>query len=233
MSKPSLPSKLAGAPNAGRVPESSARVALGWTAQSGRYTRGPEEEDARRMSVAAPPATASETEPLDALARDIEGRRIDPIVPTARRVADARRRGSRTETVICVVGEFKNGKSALINALLGSSVCPVDDDLATSAVTVVRYGDPASAEVHRREAGSVVVETIEPVAIADWAQETSDREVAATSISSTSASRARSSRRSDAGRHARGRWLERRPRCRDAGIPAVGRRPRLRDRCLG
>ena len=42
-------------------------------AQSGRYTRGPEEEDARRMSVAAPPATASETERLDALARDIEG----------------------------------------------------------------------------------------------------------------------------------------------------------------
>ena len=88
----------------------------------------------------------------------------------------ARRRASRTETVVCVVGEFKNGKSALINALLGWSVCPVDDDLATSAVTVVRYGDPASAEVHRREAGTrVVVESIEPVAIADWAQETSDR----------------------------------------------------------
>jgi hypothetical protein len=128
------------------------------------------------MSVAAPPATASETEPLDALARDIEGLADRSDRPDlARRVADARRRASRTETVICVVGEFKNGKSALINALLGSSVCPVDDDLATSAVTVVRYGDPASAEVHRREAGSVVVETIEPLAIADWAQETSDR----------------------------------------------------------
>jgi ribosome biogenesis GTPase A len=35
---------------------------------------------------------------------------------------------ARTETVVCVVGEFKKGKSALINALLGSPVCPVDDD---------------------------------------------------------------------------------------------------------
>ena len=48
---------------------------------------------------------------------------------------------------VIVVGEFKQGKSKLINALVGAPVCPVDDDVATSVPTVVRYGDPASAAV--------------------------------------------------------------------------------------
>jgi len=33
-------------------------------------------------------------------------------------------RRARTEQLVCVVGEFKTGKSALINALLGRMVCP-------------------------------------------------------------------------------------------------------------
>ncbi|MHC6593095.1 dynamin family protein [Arthrobacter sp. C152] len=48
---------------------------------------------------------------------------------------------------VIVVGEFKQGKSKLINALVNAPVCPVDDDIATSTPTVVRYGDPASAAV--------------------------------------------------------------------------------------
>src|SRR4051812_46616638 len=48
---------------------------------------------------------------------------------------------------VLVVGEFKQGKSRLINALVGSPVCPVDDDIATSVPTIVRYGDPAAAFV--------------------------------------------------------------------------------------
>ena len=46
-----------------------------------------------------------------------------------------------------VVGEFKQGKSKLINALVNAPVCPVDDDIATSVPTVVRHGDPASAAI--------------------------------------------------------------------------------------
>ncbi|TLM72853.1 dynamin family protein [Pseudarthrobacter sp. NamB4] len=46
---------------------------------------------------------------------------------------------------VIVAGEFKQGKSKFINALVGAPVCPVDDDIATSVPTVVRYGDPASA----------------------------------------------------------------------------------------
>ena len=61
---------------------------------------------------------------------------------------------------MCVVGEFKQGKSSLVNALLGSSVCPVDDDLATSAITLVRYGEQVSVVVRRRDGDQAVSEPI-------------------------------------------------------------------------
>ncbi|MEV7606330.1 dynamin family protein [Paenarthrobacter sp. NPDC089322] len=48
---------------------------------------------------------------------------------------------------VIVVGEFKQGKSQLINALVNAPVCPVDDDIATTVPTVVRQGEPASAVV--------------------------------------------------------------------------------------
>ncbi|MDQ1054826.1 replication fork clamp-binding protein CrfC [Arthrobacter sp. SORGH_AS 212] len=48
---------------------------------------------------------------------------------------------------VIVVGEFKQGKSKLINALVNAPVCPVDDDIATSVPTVVRHGEPASATI--------------------------------------------------------------------------------------
>ena len=68
----------------------------------------------------------------------------------AERVSAAAARLRRPATVVCVVGEFKQGKSSLVNALLGQTVCPVDDDLATSAITLVRYAEEASAVVRRR-----------------------------------------------------------------------------------
>ena len=80
----------------------------------------------------------------------------------AERIDEIRRRAARSETVVCVVGEFKKGKSALVNALLGAPVCPVDDDLATTAVTVVRHGETPGAIIHRREDGEPVIESIDP-----------------------------------------------------------------------
>jgi hypothetical protein len=46
---------------------------------------------------------------------------------------------------IVVAGEFKQGKSSLINALLGTAVCPVDDDVATAVPTFVRHGAEKTA----------------------------------------------------------------------------------------
>src|SRR5689334_4026835 len=60
-------------------------------------------------------------------------------------------RVSRPATVACVVGEFKQGKSSLVNAMLGKVICPVDDDLATAAITLVHYGERVQVAVRRRE----------------------------------------------------------------------------------
>ncbi|GAA3203973.1 dynamin family protein [Microbacterium terregens] len=48
---------------------------------------------------------------------------------------------------VIVVGEFKKGKSKLINALVNAPACPVDDDVATSVPTSVGYAETASAAI--------------------------------------------------------------------------------------
>jgi hypothetical protein len=63
------------------------------------------------------------------------------------RLAQARSRLQDPTVRVVVVGEFKQGKSSLVNALLGQPVCPVDDDLATSAITLIRYGEEPGAVV--------------------------------------------------------------------------------------
>jgi len=50
---------------------------------------------------------------------------------------------------VLVIGEFKQGKSQLVNALVNASVCPVDDDIATSVPTVVRHGEKPKAALVR------------------------------------------------------------------------------------
>jgi dynamin family protein len=48
---------------------------------------------------------------------------------------------------VVVAGEFKQGKSSLVNALVGANVCPVDDDVATAVPTYVRNGAQPQAYV--------------------------------------------------------------------------------------
>jgi hypothetical protein len=48
---------------------------------------------------------------------------------------------------IVVAGEFKQGKSSLVNGLLGANVCPVDDDVATALPTYVRHSAEPKAYV--------------------------------------------------------------------------------------
>jgi hypothetical protein len=62
-------------------------------------------------------------------------------------LAAALARIDRPETLIAVIGEFKKGKSSLINALLGVDIAPVDDDLATAVATVYRHAPEPSAIV--------------------------------------------------------------------------------------
>ncbi len=65
----------------------------------------------------------------------------------AKRLEQTRARLLDPDVRVIVVGEFKQGKSKLINALVNAPVCPVDDDIATSVPTSVGYGDPSSAFV--------------------------------------------------------------------------------------
>ncbi|HWR48749.1 MAG TPA: dynamin family protein [Pseudonocardiaceae bacterium] len=55
------------------------------------------------------------------------------------RLAHARRRLLDPTVRVLVVGEFKQGKSLLVNALIDAPVCPVDDDIATTVPTEVSY----------------------------------------------------------------------------------------------
>ena len=63
------------------------------------------------------------------------------------RLGNTQRRLADPSVRVLVVGEFKQGKSLLVNALLNVNVCPVDDDVATSVPTVLRHGAEMSAEL--------------------------------------------------------------------------------------
>ncbi|HEX5597731.1 MAG TPA: dynamin family protein [Micromonosporaceae bacterium] len=65
----------------------------------------------------------------------------------ASRLTAMRRRLADPAMYIVVVGEFKKGKSSLVNALIGASACPVDDDVATAVPTYVRHGATPQAEL--------------------------------------------------------------------------------------
>ncbi|GAA3242731.1 dynamin family protein [Pseudonocardia petroleophila] len=68
---------------------------------------------------------------------------------------DERLRTSRARVLdgrvrVLVVGEFKQGKSMLVNGLVGAPVCPTFDDVATAVPTVVRHGDAVAVTLVRR-----------------------------------------------------------------------------------
>jgi signal recognition particle receptor subunit beta len=63
----------------------------------------------------------------------------------AAQLARRRERLDDTGVRVVVIGEFKAGKSTLINAALGADLCPTDDDIATAVPTIVRGGDSPEA----------------------------------------------------------------------------------------
>ncbi|WP_448616959.1 dynamin family protein [Modestobacter sp. URMC 112] len=90
-------------------------------------------------------------------ARDLVGDTLARVAATERlareqsrpdlalRLRTARERLTGLTVPVVVVGEFKRGKSTLVNALLRRSVCPVDADVVTAVPTVVRHGDVGGA----------------------------------------------------------------------------------------
>ncbi|MCU1635708.1 MAG: Isoniazid-inducible protein iniA [Cryobacterium sp.] len=96
-----------------------------------------------------------------------------------RRLEETRRRLVDSSIRVIVVGEFKQGKSKLINALVNAPVCPVDDDIATSVPTVVRYGETASAFILTRSGDSLgegePILTRQPVELEELAAHVSEK----------------------------------------------------------
>ncbi|MEL7209648.1 MAG: dynamin family protein, partial [Actinomycetota bacterium] len=71
----------------------------------------------------------------------------------AQRLVQTKRRIDDPSLYVLVVGEFKQGKSSLVNALVGRDVCPVDDDIATAVPTALRHGpDPTAAVLYHAPA---------------------------------------------------------------------------------
>ena len=72
----------------------------------------------------------------------------------AARLETSRERIIRTGVTVAVVGEFKKGKSSLVNALVNADVCPADPVDATVAPIVVRYGQGLAVLVDDRRNGA-------------------------------------------------------------------------------
>jgi hypothetical protein len=90
----------------------------------------------------------------------------------AERLAESRRAAAEPTVRVLVAGEFKQGKSSLVNALVGHDVCPVDDDIATSVATAVRYAAaPEAVAVVADDDGSTHRRTIDPDALPAWVSE--------------------------------------------------------------
>jgi hypothetical protein len=120
------------------------------------------------LAAEAGPITRSADETIGDLARlMVSLGRTDLAV----RAQAAAARLRRPNTVVCVVGEFKQGKSSLVNALLGTVACPVDDDLATAAVTLVRFGESPAAMVKCRHDGQQSVTSIPISDVREWVSE--------------------------------------------------------------
>lgn len=106
------------------------------------------------LPVDAEPAVATNADDTDSASTNSPLSGIDLVEQLAigsrrhdllERISAAKTELQTAHARVVVVGEYKQGKSSLVNALLGTEVCPVDGVRATTVPTVVRYGETLSA----------------------------------------------------------------------------------------
>lgn len=72
--------------------------------------------------------------------------KIEPLYASQHKESDIEtmkkliQKASVNEVSVLICGEFKRGKSSFINAFLGEDVCPTDPGIATSVVSIIKYG---------------------------------------------------------------------------------------------
>ena len=79
-----------------------------------------------------------------ALRTEVLMRRTGLCDTAAARVAELRGRLEGRDVIVAVMGQFKRGKTTLVNTILGESVLPVGIVPVTSAVTRIEYGERAA-----------------------------------------------------------------------------------------
>ena len=90
----------------------------------------------------------------------------------AQRVKDALQKIKQERCVVVVCGEFKRGKSSLLNAYLEQGdLCPVNADIATNLVTKISYAETTSVTVHYDESEEGKQEQIPVGRIAEYVTE--------------------------------------------------------------
>lgn len=98
----------------------------------------------------------------------IKGAQVYGREDLVQRLTGVRQLLSEPAVTVYVVGEFKQGKSSLVNALLTAPICPVDDDIATAVPTEVRYAQTPGATAHYELGGAgPSAGSAEPIPIAD------------------------------------------------------------------
>jgi hypothetical protein len=101
---------------------------------------------------------------LETLARLADESEAAEIAAEARALAG---RAAEGRFYVACVGQFKRGKSTLINALVGTSVLPTGVVPVTALPTVVRHGEPA-VRVKRQDGAWIAVD---PGTLAAWVTE--------------------------------------------------------------
>lgn len=93
----------------------------------------------------------------------------------ARRLSVLDEQGGSVVARVLVVGEFKQGKTSLVNALVGADVCPVDPDAATLVPVAVGWGPEPAAVALVAAGNGVESRPVETGALRDWVVENGGR----------------------------------------------------------
>jgi len=92
----------------------------------------------------------------------------------AARLSSMRERLSRSDIHVYIIGDYKMGKSTMVNALVGATVCPVDDGISTTVPTLVRHApEPTARAIYpgNEPDGEPVVEDVPFADVADLVSE--------------------------------------------------------------
>ena len=103
-------------------------------------TSGPEPTPTPTPSAPVVPV-AVRTEAMTLLSTVMKAAEASRRPDLVARLRTAQARLSATSARVAVVGEFKKGKSSIVNSLIGAAVCPVDDDIATAVPTEIAYAE--------------------------------------------------------------------------------------------